>query len=108
MRVGDKDDGNRWILGNGRRSRIVRAQWKRRGHGADELGCAVWKVAGYAAERALAQIVEDAETGSDRGTPILFIATQLIRQSHPRCHVSVGCLIKLSAARGQGHGRWIV
>src|SRR5580704_3578584 len=108
MRVGDKDDGNGWVQGNGRGGRIVRAQWKRRGHRADDLGCAVWKEAGDAAERALAQIVEDAETSSDRGTPILFFATQLIRQSHPRCNVSIGRLVERSAARGQGHGRWIV
>src|SRR5215475_1977435 len=96
MRVSDKNRVNRWISGKRRRRSILGTQ-RKRGWGK-ALGGAVWKESRDASQHALPEIVKDPKAGSEDGAPVRLLH-ELIRDSQPRCHVSVGGLIKRSAAR---------
>src|SRR5262249_32733473 len=64
------------------------------------------KMAGNARKRALAKIVESPKTCANDALPA-GSARQLISDAHARSDISVGWVIKRSAARGQGNCRGI-
>src|SRR5215471_20237430 len=99
MWVGHDDCGNGWIDGKSRRSSVLRTQRKRGGR--NDLVGAIGKVAGHSSERTRPKIVKHTEAGAENGAPIRS-PTQLISESQPWRHISIGCMVERSAARGQG------
>src|SRR5207248_1402590 len=105
MPVGHKNRVDGWSRRKGRRGGVLRTQRERRSW--NNLGSYVREVARHSSERTVSQVVENSESSAEHGRPIRSL-TELIRDSHARRNVCMGCLIQLSAARRQGDCRWIV
>src|SRR6266850_1371777 len=99
MRVGNDNVWSGWIGCDGWRSRVLRAKrerYKRKAPAGTE-----GKGAGSAPRGALPKIVKHSETCAQDGRRIRCLA-ELPGESHSWRYVSVRCVIKWSAARGQG------